>query len=94
MQIRAITMLHVLLGLIGMIAGMAITIYSEKMLNAFGRIPVFEKYLGLEGGSRLGYKLIGIFIFFISVLAFLNLHESFLLWVLSPILAPAMRSNF
>jgi len=66
-------MLHIFLGLIGMIAGAAITIYSEKMLNAFGRIPIFDKYLGLEGGSRLGYKLIGIFIFFFGILQYLKL---------------------
>jgi len=84
-------MLHIFLGLIGMIAGAAITIYSEKMLNAFGRIPIFDKYLGLEGGSRLGYKLIGIFIFFISVLAFFNLHEQFVMWIISPLLRPTLR---
>jgi len=84
-------MLHIILGLIGLVAGALITIYSEKMLSAFGRIPIFEKYLGFEGGSRLGYKLIGIFIFFIALLVLFNLHEQFLLWVLSPIIRPALR---
>ncbi|MFA5318073.1 MAG: hypothetical protein WC323_01205 [Patescibacteria group bacterium] len=84
-------MLHIIFGLIGMAVGALITIYSEKMLSAFGRIPIFEKYFGFEGGSRLGYKLIGIFIFFIALLAFFNLHEQFLLWILSPIIRPAIR---
>ncbi len=84
--------MHIILGIIGIIAGSAITIYSEKILNTFGRIPIFEKYLGFEGGSRLGYKLIGIVVFFISTLILLNMHEGFLLWILSPLLRPAMRN--
>jgi len=83
--------MHIIFGIIGIIVGGAITIYSEKMLNAFGRIPIFEKYLGFEGGSRLGYKLIGIFIFFISVLILFNMYENFMLWILSPLLRPALR---
>jgi len=85
-------MLHIIFGLIGMAVGAAITIYSEKILSAFGAIPFFEKYLGTEGGSRLGYKLIGILTFFIFMLVFFNLHEQFLLWILSPILRPMRNS--
>ncbi|PIR93374.1 hypothetical protein COT99_00910 [Candidatus Falkowbacteria bacterium CG10_big_fil_rev_8_21_14_0_10_43_10] len=85
-------MLHIILGLIGMVIGALITIYSEKMLNAFGRIPFFEKYLGFEGGSRLGYKIIGLLIFFISLLIMTNLIQEFLMWVLLPILAPMKRT--
>ncbi len=78
--------MNIIIGLIGMLAGALITIYSEKMLNAFGRIPVFEKYLGTEGGSRLGYKIIGMLIFFIFVLVLTGSYKGFMLWVLSPIM--------
>ena len=78
--------MNIIIGLIGMLAGALITIYSEKMLNAFGRIPVFEKYLGNEGGSRLGYKIIGMLIFFIFVLVLTGSYKGFMLWVLSPIM--------
>ena len=84
--------MNIILGIILMAIGVMITIYSEKILNAFGRIPFFEKHLGTEGGSRLGYKLIGIFLFFIGVLVMTNMIQGFVMWVLSPLLAPAMRN--
>jgi len=78
--------MHIIIGILMMAAGALITVYSEKMLNAFGAIAWFEKYLGVEGGSRLGYKLSGIFVFFLGVLALTNLIQGFLFWVLSPLL--------
>ena len=86
--------MHFIIGLIGMVVGALIVIYSEKILNAFGVIPFFEKYLGTEGGSRLGYKLIGIFVFFIFMLIFLNMHQNFIMWILGPILRPMQRTQF
>ncbi len=67
-----------------MAIGAAMVIYSEKLLNAFGRIEFFEKYLGTEGGSRLGYKLVGLLVFFIFLLVFTGLIKGFLLWVFGP----------
>ena len=84
--------MHFIIGLIGMVVGALMVIYSEKLLNAFGSIPFFEKYLGTEGGSRLGYKLIGMLVFFIFMLVFLNLFQGFILWVLSPIIRPMQKS--
>lgn len=78
--------MHIIIGLIGMIIGAGMVIYSEKLLNAFGRIAFFEKYLGTEGGSRLGYKLLGLLIFFISLLVLTNMIQGFLLWVFSPLM--------
>ena len=85
--------MHYIIGLIGMAIGALIVIYSEKIFNAFGVIPFFEKYLGTEGGSRLGYKLIGILAFFIFMLVFLNLHQSFILWILSPLIKPMQKAG-
>jgi len=70
-----------------MAVGAAIVVYSEKMLNAFGRIEFFEKYLGTSGGSRLGYKLVGLLIFFLAMLTATGLIQGFMLWVLSPIIS-------
>ncbi|OGF18555.1 hypothetical protein A3I35_03660 [Candidatus Falkowbacteria bacterium RIFCSPLOWO2_02_FULL_45_15] len=80
--------MHFIIGTIGMVVGALTVVYSEKIYNAFGPIPWFEKYLGTEGGSRLGYKIIGLLAFFIFMLVFLNLHQSFILWILSPIIRP------
>ena len=78
--------MYIIVGLVMTVIGAAIAVYSEKMLNAFGSIAFFEKYLGTEGGSRLGYKLLGVLIFFLGVLVMTNLIQGFLLWALSPLL--------
>ena len=78
--------MHIIIGLIITIVGGIITIKSEKFLNAFGRIAFFENKFGPEGGSRLGYKLIGFLFIFIGVLIITNMIGGFLTWLLSPIL--------
>jgi hypothetical protein len=78
--------MYILWGAIHIVVGTLIVIKSESLLNAFGRISFFEKYLGVEGGSRLGYKLIGILTIFIGILIITNMIGGFLTWLLSPIL--------
>ncbi len=68
---------HFILGLIIMIIGASMAIKSELMLNTFGSIGFFERHLGVEGGSRLGYKLVGILTFFIGVLIMTNMIGGF-----------------
>lgn len=75
-----------IIGLLMTIAGAAITIKSEKMLEAFGRIEFFEDKLASSGGSRLGYKLTGILLVFLGILAMTGLIGGFLEFVLSPLL--------
>jgi len=78
--------MNILIGIIIIVIGALMVIKSEAMLNAFGRIEFFERQLGTEGGSRLGYKLIGLLAIFIGALIMTNLIGGFLEWVLSPIL--------
>ncbi|MFH1582884.1 MAG: hypothetical protein ABIB72_01015 [Candidatus Falkowbacteria bacterium] len=78
--------MHILIGVIIFAIGVFIVIKSEAMLNAFGRIEFFERQLGTEGGSRLGYKLIGMLAIFIGMLIMTNMIGGFLEWVLAPIL--------
>ncbi len=78
--------MHFIVGFIIIAIGALIVIKSEALLNTFGRISFFEQHLGTEGGSRLGYKLIGLFVIFIGTLIFANLISNFLGWVLSPLL--------
>ena len=79
-------MLHILFGIIIIAIGALIVIKSEWMLSNFGRIDFFEKHLGTEGGSRLGWKLIGLIIIFIGILILTNMIGGFVMWVLGPIL--------
>lgn len=78
--------MNIIIGLALAIVGALISIKSEAMMNMFGRVNFFEKYLGTEGGSRLGYKLLGVLIFFIGMMVMTNLFGSFMYWMLSPLI--------
>lgn len=78
--------MNILIGMIIFAVGALMVIKSEALLNSFGRIEFFERHLGAEGGSRLGYKLIGILAVFIGMLVMTNMIGGFLEWILSPIL--------
>ena len=78
--------MFIIIGLVILASGVFIVIKSEAMLNAFGRIAFFERYLGTEGGSRLGYKLLGLIAIFIGFLIMTNMIDGFLGWLLGPLL--------
>lgn len=78
--------MNILAGFIILAVGALIVVKSEAMLNAFGRIEFFERQLGTEGGSRLGYKLIGLLAIFIGALIMTDMIGGFLEWILAPIL--------
>ncbi|MDO8667489.1 MAG: hypothetical protein Q7K35_00105 [bacterium] len=78
--------MYIIIGLIILAVGALIVIKSEAMLNNFGRIEFFERHLGTEGGSRLGYKLLGIAAIFIGFLIMTNMIGGFMGWVLSPLI--------
>lgn len=79
-------MLRILLGIVIMAVGTLIIIKTEAMLSNFGRIAFFEKHLGTEGGSRMGYKIIGIIAIFIGIMIATNLIGGFLEWLLAPMI--------
>ena len=68
-----------------MVIGFLIVIKSEWMLNNFGRIGFFDRKLGTEGGSRLGYKLTGMLFIFLGVLSVTGLIGGFMAWLVSPL---------
>lgn len=78
--------MYIIVGLIILVIGAFMVIKSEAMLNAFGRIEFFERHLGAEGGSRLGYKIVGLIAAFIGFLVMTNLIGGFLEWLLAPLL--------
>jgi len=77
--------MNILIGLIMIVIGALIVIKSEALLSSFGRIAFFEKYLGTSGGSRLGYKLVGMLVVFIGILVAVDLIGGFLEWMTSPL---------
>ena len=78
--------MNIIWGLLMIVVGALLVIKSEAVLSAFGRMAFFEKYLGTEGGSRLGYKLIGLATVFIGALIMTGLIQDFMLWVFSPLI--------
>lgn len=78
--------MHIVWGLIIMAAGTMMIIKTEWLLQNFGRITWFEDKFGTEGGSRLGYKLVGVIIIILGVIELSGGMGGFLSWVLSPLL--------
>jgi len=78
--------MNIILGILMIGAGVWMVVQTEKMLENFGRSGVFEKYLGSEGGSRLGYKLLGLLIIFLGIVIMLGMTSNFLGFVLGPLL--------
>lgn len=72
-------------GLILIAIGTLIVMKSEDLFRNFGRIAWFEKNLGTEGGSRLGYKLIGLIIIFFGLLMTTGTFDGFIKTILSPL---------
>lgn len=72
-------------GLILIAIGTLIVIKSENLFQALGRIAWFEKNFGTEGGSRLGYKLIGIIVIFFGLLITSGTFDGFITAMLSPL---------
>jgi hypothetical protein len=56
------------LGFLGLALGFVMVWKSNWLVANFGRLGWAEKYLGLDGGSRLGWKLIGIGVIILSLL--------------------------
>lgn len=54
----------IITGIVVAVCGVMITIFSEKLYQWFGRIAFAEKYLGVEGGTRMFYRLLGVVLFF------------------------------
>lgn len=72
-------------GVILMALGTLIVIKTEFLLENFGRIAWFEEKLGTQGGSRLGYKLVGLIVIFFGLLLVSGLFNSFVTTSLSPL---------
>ncbi len=59
---------RIFLGLLGIGIGVLIVFKGEWLLHNVGRIGWVEKYLGVFGGSRLFYKLLGVLLIILATL--------------------------
>jgi hypothetical protein len=76
---------HIIIGILIFAVGLFMVIKTESVLRGFGSIAWFEAHLGIEGGSRLGYKLIGFIFLFLGFITTFGWIGEFLNWVMSPL---------
>jgi len=76
----------IILGLVIIAVGAVLILKTEWFLQNFGRITWFEDKFGTEGGSRLGYKILGIIAIFIGIVLMSGNGNSFFTWLLSPLI--------
>ncbi|MCX6795219.1 MAG: hypothetical protein NT165_00600 [Candidatus Falkowbacteria bacterium] len=75
----------IILGIVVAFGGVMMILKTEWLLENFGRIDWFEEKFGTEGGSRLGYKLLGLVAVIIGVIMMTGSSSSFMQWVTSPL---------
>lgn len=78
--------MSIILGILIAAGGATLVIKTEWFLSNFGRIAWFEEKLGAEGGSRLGYKLVGTALLLIGIITMTGSGADMMLWILSPLL--------
>lgn len=77
--------MQIIFGILVTALGASLVLKTEWYLQTFGRIAWFDEKLGSEGGSRLGYKLIGIIALFLGIVMMTGSGDSFMGWALSPL---------
>jgi len=78
-------MFHIILGLATIFGGFLFVFKTDSFLNNFGRLPFFEEHMATSGGSRLGYKFVGIALIIIGFMITTGLISGFIGWFISPL---------
>lgn len=68
-----------------MALGFLIVFKSDWIYNNVGPIGTFERFLRLNGGSRLGYQILGILIIVLGFIITVNMFDIFMTWLVSPL---------
>jgi hypothetical protein len=66
------------IGLLLLALGISMVLKSEQFFQTFGRVNWAEEHLGYSGGSRLFYKLLGILLCFMGIIAATDLLDQFI----------------
>lgn len=82
------TVLRVLGGLALVFIGCIFVIKTEWFLQNFGKVAWAEEHLGLEGGTRLFYKLIGVLIAMVGIMLATGLLGSALISTVGQLFVP------
>lgn len=57
---------RIIVFIIGTALGVAMNLKTAAFLNFTGKVEWAERHLGIEGGTRLFYKLLGLLVIFLS----------------------------
>jgi hypothetical protein len=68
-------------GILAIIVGVFMVIKTEWFLRTFGKSAWAEEHLGLNGGSRMMYKLLGIVFIVVAMLGMTGMLGTILLSV-------------
>jgi hypothetical protein len=68
------------------IIGVVLIIFTEWFIQNFGRIAWAEEHLGVEGGTRIFLKLLGLLCMFFGMLMILGLFGGLVMWIFGPLL--------
>lgn len=83
--------LRIVGGLFLVLLGLTLVIKTEWYMRNFGKVPWAEQHLGLEGGSRIFYKLLGVIIILFGLMLATNLLGGFLLGTVGQLFLPPDR---
>lgn len=72
-----------ILGILGILIGCILIIKTDWFIRNFGTNAWAEQHLGTSGGTRLMYKLVGLAIIIISILAITGLLGGLILAIFS-----------
>jgi fatty acid desaturase len=72
-------------GLVTTLVGLSLVIKTDWYMENFGRVEWFEDNLGSSGGTRLGYKLLGLLIMFVGIVIMTGSGGAFFGWLFSPL---------
>jgi hypothetical protein len=78
-------LLNILYGFLLMFVGVWPIIKTEWFLDNFGRMEFFENWFSTGGGSRLGYKLVGLIFISLGILVATGLFNGFMVAITSPL---------
>ncbi len=76
----------IILGIIITVGGVFMIMRTEWLINNFGRMAWFEEKLGSEGGTRLGYKLIGVVAIVVGIIVMTGSGSELMRWLLGPLM--------
>jgi len=78
--------MSIFIGILLAVGGVFLIVKTEWFINNFGRIGWFEEKMGPDGGSRFGYKLIGIILLTVGIIVMTGSGNELMHWLLSPLL--------